>query len=94
MHFRVRFTFKVEECGEINRAALKGRISIQKIEQQSETEQFEGSENVTTHSSPGVCLLGKRHNVQQVSLSRTDTRAKDFEVCVQRGKMSKKIPER
>lgn len=64
MHFRVRFNVKVEECGEINRAALKGGINIQKIEQQSEMKQFKGSKSVTTHSSPGVCLLGKQHNVQ------------------------------
>lgn len=38
MHFRVTFNFKVEECGEISRAALKGGMNVQ----QSEMEQFEG----------------------------------------------------
>lgn len=63
MHFRVIFIFKAEECEEIRRAALKGGLNIQKIEQ-SEMEQFESSESVTTYLSPGVCLLGKQHNVQ------------------------------
>lgn len=59
MRFRITFNFKVEECGEISRAALKGGINIQKIEQQSEMEQFKGSESVTTHLSPGVVFNGQ-----------------------------------
>lgn len=64
MHFRITLIFKAEECGEINRAALKGGLNIQKTEQQSDMEQFKGSESVTRHLSPGVCLLDKHCNVQ------------------------------
>lgn len=88
MHFRVAFNFKVEECGEFSRAALKGGINIQKIEHQSEMEQFEGSESVTTHLSPGVCLLGQTVRcTMSLTLKNSETRAKDLEVSVQRGKM-------
>lgn len=59
MHFRITFNFKVEECREISRAALKGGINIQKIEQQSEMKQFKGSESLPIHLSPRVVFIGQ-----------------------------------
>lgn len=69
MHFRV--TLKVEECGEISRAALKGGMNVQ----QSEMEQFEDRECDITLKSWSV-FIGQ---TVQCTMSLSETRAKDLE---------------